>query len=886
MRLFQSLDGSSLILTPNQRLSRYLHANYAQFQVANKLESWPSLACLPRSAWFRQLWQQVQLNGSHPHAAWYVLNNLQEQQLWHSVSQELAAPWPLLAPQQLEKLAADAWRTLRLWRISLAQLEANWSQLEEVQLLSSWIRAYEAQRMEQQLLDPVALQTLLPEALQGILNPQKIYLYGFEKPEPLFSHFLTTLGEAGCEIHEVHISDSETQKARCYIATDPETGLRHAARWAAALNERKPQARIAVVIPELSVLQDQVERVVNEVFNPQFNRTAYPRHAPVVNISAAKELASTPPIAAALRALNLNRFELEVEDIGAVLQSIFIGDESSLLARDIFLAQLKADHQKLRTTRLRALLAEAAEEQPELKPVYEQYNNFFALMRNKQGAKFSAEEWMQIFQQQLQALNWPGSRTPDTLEYQQLVQWQQVLQNFMSLDVCTPPLTLEQALTALKQAAAIPFHVQSEDSPIQVLGLLEAAGMHFDYLWLAQMDELHWPPAPAPNPLLPLALQIQQAMPRASHEGELAYAQALMRTLRQNCGEIIFSWALQGQNEELQASPLVQDVAVTTHLELIDAPLCEPAQLEEITDDQANPLEKQYAHGGTHILRDFAACPFKAFARYRLHAQTLDEKRSGIDPITRGNLIHQSLDNLWHRLQNQNALLALTEAEEQQLVSEVVDAAWRKVTGKLELSSHLQALEIERSCKLLHNWLQLEKQRSDFKVQERERGHQTRVGAMQVQMRYDRVDELDDGSLVVIDYKTSPWHSISQWASERPDEPQVPLYALANASQVSAAAFALVSARKSAFEGLQKQNGIAPGLKLADDPKQKSLPASWDEVLTHWENVLSQLANRWLQGDAAVDPKHPRQTCERCDLHALCRIREKLAYREEDDDSD
>ena len=44
-----------------------------------------------------------------------------------------------------------------------------------------------------------------------------------------------------------------------------------------------------------------------------------------------------------------------------------------------------------------------------------------------------------------------------------------------------------------------------------------------------------------------------------------------------------------------------------------------------------------------------------------------------------------------------------------------------------------------------------------------------------------------------------------------------------------------------------------------------------------WARVVDQLGSSFLRGDAAVDPKYARKTCELCDLHSLCRIAEVRA---------
>ena len=55
----------------------------------------------------------------------------------------------------------------------------------------------------------------------------------------------------------------------------------------------------------------------------------------------------------------------------------------------------------------------------------------------------------------------------------------------------------EHALAALiALATETLFQAESDEVPIQVLGVLEAAGMDFDALWIAGLTSDAWPAAP------------------------------------------------------------------------------------------------------------------------------------------------------------------------------------------------------------------------------------------------------------------------------------------------------------------------------------------------------------------------------------------------------
>ena len=68
-----------------------------------------------------------------------------------------------------------------------------------------------------------------------------------------------------------------------------------------------------------------------------------------------------------------------------------------------------------------------------------------------------------------------------------------------------------------------------------------------------------------------------------------------------------------------------------------------------------------------------------------------------------------------------------------------------------------------------------------------------RVGPLRLSVRMDRVDEVEGGE-VLIDYKTGD-ASPNDWLTERPDAPQLPLYAiLSEADRLQGVAFGLVRA--------------------------------------------------------------------------------------------
>jgi RecB family exonuclease len=70
------------------------------------------------------------------------------------------------------------------------------------------------------------------------------------------------------------------------------------------------------------------------------------------------------------------------------------------------------------------------------------------------------------------------------------------------------------------------------------------------------------------------------------------------------------------------------------------------------------------------------------------------------------------------------------------------------------LPPRLRALEAQRLAELLATWLEVEATRSPFRVLAREERHRLDIEGLPVTVVVDRVDELGDGRLAIIDYKS------------------------------------------------------------------------------------------------------------------------------------
>jgi RecB family exonuclease len=262
---------------------------------------------------------------------------------------------------------------------------------------------------------------------------------------------------------------------------------------------------------------------------------------------------------------------------------------------------------------------------------------------------------------------------------------------------------------------------------------------------------------------------------------------------------------------------------------------------------------------------------------HRLGAHALEQARVGLDPRDRGGMVHGAAYNLWRDLQSHARLAAAGERELRAAVDRAVIAAAETVRRRRPdvMTDAFAAIERERVAGLLMRLLVLERKRAPFTVMGREEPRPITVAGVRVSTRLDRVDRLEDGSQVVLDYKTSREVDAAGWLGERPDEPQLPLYAASGREELGAVAFVQLTARHVRFEGLARAADLLPGVpRLADSRKVGAHFTEWRDLLESWRAVLEALAREHLSGCAAVDPKDYPNTCRHCDLPMLCRVRE------------
>ncbi len=846
-----------VLITPNQRLSAYFQA----------MPAWADFHCVPVSDWVTQTYQKLYRNSGQK-LPW-LLSDTQSLIVWEQIIRDFWQQSPqefsVFSYHQLANIAYEAWRLLQQWQVPLSPLLQMPS--EETKAFLTWAQAFQDYCQQRHYVDSSrCVEYLLTQCeKQPILGAQQLIVAGFDEIPPQIQALLCRCSSKKLRFYQ---SEMQTDTVQRVALLDLEQELQTMAAWANQQVTRNPQARIGCVIPQLSLIRDKVHRAFSKAISSEAG----------FNISAGESFAAYPMIDTARQILQLGPGRISLEEISTLLRSPFIGDaETEKIAR----AQWDVVLRKRATSELSLVSALNFAEKTSSCPEWLAYGRAYLASCAALPTRQSPSEWARHFTAQLESFGWPGERSLTSDEYQQLQRWQALLEEFASFDLVHDDMDREQACYYLGNLTQnILFQAQTPPAPIQILGVLEAAGMLFDQLWVMGMNDQTWPQPPAPNPFIPVHIQRKFNMPHASAQRELDFSRRLTERFCHSAKQVQFSYSQFDGDLPLACSPLLQEVTevaaeamLTPHPPSAPSPTRGEGIRSKVYEESAPPVVPGQVPGGTNVLKEQAACPFRAFARIRLGAAKLPPIKSTLLPQERGALLHEMLDRVWAELKDHKTLLQQSAEDLELLIARAVASALRTYNARaLEpLPPQFQAVESQRLQELAKEWLELEKQRPPFLVIAREAQHEVELGQLNFKLRIDRVDQLADGSQIIIDYKTGQ-PRIEDWFGERPDDPQLPLYCLQDKAAIDGLVFAQIRAEKLLFKGISAAEISISGVQTIAEQRIDPAITTWEAFKNSQHQKLTQIAAEFQAGIARVDPKYQEQTCRQCDLHMLCRI--------------
>lgn len=864
------LRDGGIVVTASDRAARALAAGYHRRRQLGGLKAWTA----PRI----QDWRSFALGAwaARTVDARLVLAPQQELALWmRIVSRDKLPATALEGPRRrVAALAMEAHELLATHAPRYLHPAARSGWYDDAAVFNVWLAGFDDACAAEGLLAasrvPLELTANLERAGSGAREP--LLAAGFDRILPAQRRLFDAWGSwreaapgaAAADIEYFRSPGTQAELAACAL-------------WCRKQLDANPGARLLVVTPDAASRRGEIERAFlahlgsAQLF--EFSLGVALRNISLANSAHRILKWLTGPID-----------ESEVDWLIACGHSTQSSEETRALER--FLRQLRRRERQRTRWPLDAFCRERSESAP-LPAAWT------ARMQSAQSQLASAAsraqrplEWAALAPQLLRVAGWPGGRALSSDEYQAGNRLRQAVDACGSLGFDGRRIRWQGFLSELAIALdETLFAPESRGAPVLIAGPAESAGLAADAVWVLGAAEDVWPAGGSSHPFLPIHVQREGAMPYATPQLDWELARAVASRLCASAPQVRFSYARQSEGSEARASRLVAQLAgepVAPPAGLIEPP--RPLAIAEpFADASRIPFPGAFVEGGASVLTAQSQCAFKAFATARLGARGWDSAEAGLTASLRGQLVHAVMAGLWSEpprgVQTLDALRAL--ADRAGFIAGHVDRAMGdRLPAEVRERMPRRYLELETSRleRLVGEWLDYELTRHPFTVERVEAKSEAAVGALLLSLRMDRVDRLNDGSLLVIDYKTGDV-SPRKWETPRPDDVQLPLYAtfgIEAEGKLGGLAFAKVRTGigKREFAGRVFD---ADGTLIAGLSNRSSLVRNplTDAQLEEWRESIEALAQDFVAGRAPVNPREYPNTCEHCGLQAVCRVREQ-----------
>ncbi|MGA9673355.1 MAG: PD-(D/E)XK nuclease family protein [Terracidiphilus sp.] len=882
------LRAGGLVVTASDRATRALAASFHRARRAEGLTAWPAPNIQDWNTFVRTAWEEGTRNKPDPRL---LLNPTQEQALWaeiaggqNHIATLLEGPRHRLAALAMEAHELICWYAPRCLR---SADRTAWQQ--DAAAFSAWLVAFDEACRQGKLLSAARLPLELISLLEAESVPRPpLLLAGFDRLLPVQRAVFDGWGswrQAG--------AGEPISKIQFHEAPDARAELAACVLWCGRKLAAAPDAHLLVVTQDASTRRGEIERAFLQID---------PTQSRLFEFSLGVSLAQVALPKAAHLLLRWLTGAIAEHEVDWLLSTGYAASarESSALQAGMRTIRRRGHQQPQWTLRTFLGAVKQLDSDSESTTGAAQWASRIAETQRNLGEQTRRPQspiaWAEMVPRVLDTVRFASFNPLSSAEYQALRRWQQTVESCGSLGFDGRRIGWTDFLSAMGRGLdATLFAPESRDAPIQVAGPAESAGLTADSIWFLGASEDAWPASGSTHSLLPPEIQRQFAMPHATPQLDWDLAHAVTTRLLVSAPDVHFSYARQSEAVEVRPSRLIVQIAGPP--ELLSADLTArpaPSPLAYAVEDFSRiPYTPGKVPGGASVLTFQSQCPFKAFATARLGAESWEPGAAGLTPSQRGSLLHEVLHSVWagppdgirslQDLQGLGDTKSFVFNHVRQVLQEEVRPALRERMPRGYLK-----LEEQRLTHLVTEWLEYESSRIAFEVAETEAERPVNLAGLAFRLRLDRVDRLNDGSLLVIDYKSGDV-SPKSWELPRPDDVQLPLYAGFALDRENEAlgglVFAKVRTGNTEFTGRVADPTAALHSGLGKMTALVRNPLTVEDLID-WRKAIVQLAEDFLAGQADVDPREYPKTCERCGLQTICRIQENRAALEADDELD
>ena len=356
------------------------------------------------------------------------------------------------------------------------------------------------------------------------------------------------------------------------------------------------------------------------------------------------------------------------------------------------------------------------------------------------------------------------------------------LQSLMEAgDLNVTEQTLQRLVNQLMQQTSIPFHGEPAEG-IQVMGVLETRNLDFDHVLLLSCNEGDMPKGVNDASFIPHSIRQAYELTTIDHKvGIYAY---YFHRLLQRASDVTILWnnaTEDGQRGEMSRFILQMMVESRNTIQqqtLQAGRTITHWQPSEITKTP-QALEAFLTHQSTDdkqassfllsptAINCYQRCPLQFYYRYAAgitEPDTPDEEQ-GLDNRIFGNIFHEAADSIYHQLPKHITREVLAQVlKNKDIIPRAVDEAFRKVLPNIPQSG-LHIINREVIIRYLRQLIKIDMNLTPFTILgleydvARELTISNWPSAMsqmpkRIGGRIDRLDQMSDGRIRVVDYKT------------------------------------------------------------------------------------------------------------------------------------
>ncbi len=353
-----------------------------------------------------------------------------------------------------------------------------------------------------------------------------------------------------------------------------------------------------------------------------------------------------------------------------------------------------------------------------------------------------------------------------------------------SVDACGLPIEESTYMTLLRrvlQGTTIPF----EGEPlvgVQMMGFLESRTLDFRNVVIVSMSDDHCPGGRNASPsYIPYKLRKAYEMP-TNEEQEAMYAYYFYRLLqRAERVDLVYCSKADEKNTGERSRYISQLIYESNHkINEVDVRL-------EVSGEQVKPISVEKSGAVAEKLNEwldnpqkmlshsrffkFIECPLKFYFDSIAGLKPVEELSEEIDGSVFGNIIHYSMEELYKPFvgkhnpsQDIDALIGSSKVRD--VVTKAVNKAYLHRKDCLDTDDWGGTLRMIRNVAIRYinaNILPFDRAKEGYTIEEveapREMPFEIELNGTKHQVwfngKVDRIDRLDDGTIEVVDYKTS-----------------------------------------------------------------------------------------------------------------------------------